>query len=150
VIVDGTVSPRWSSRAQERMSLLREDYAFLGQDNETVLIPQGSNEIRWFTFAGNTHNLALADAIRNAGFDDVKTSDFGIRICSTPSVRHLFEILDSLTAEQVWDDFNIPEDYLEHLKFSECLPHKLAAGIMKTRLLDIPTLKAILSETKTR
>jgi hypothetical protein len=55
------VSDRWSSRAQERISSLRNEHSFLDLTADAVLVMQEANEIRLFTFAGNILNLAIAD-----------------------------------------------------------------------------------------
>ena len=144
LLTENAVSDRWSSRAQERISSLRNEYGFLDRTADAVLVVQEANEIRWFTFAGNILNLAIADSIRQHGYDDVRVSDFWICIKDTPDHQLLFEKIDGFNAEAVRSAFRVPEEYLKQLKFSECLPQPYAAEIVKDRLLQPACLRNML------
>lgn len=100
-----------------------------------MLVAPGTNEIRWFTFAGNILNLALADTIRQHGYDDVRVSDYWICVRETTDHACLFEKIDGFNLEAVRASFRVPEEYLKQLKFSECMPQPYAAEIVKDRLL---------------
>jgi hypothetical protein len=88
---------------------------------------RGANEIRWYTFAGNILNLAIADSLRQHGYTDVRVSDFWICIEDTTDRQLLFDKIDGLNAEAVRAAFRVPEEYLKQVKFSECLPEPYAA-----------------------
>jgi hypothetical protein len=92
-----------------------------------VLVAPGTNEIRWFTFAGNIVNLAIADTIRQHGYDDVRVSDYWICVKECADHMRLFEKIDGFSAEAVRTAFRVPEEYLKQLKFGECLPQDCAA-----------------------
>jgi len=113
-----------------------------------VLVAPRQNEIRWFTFAGNIVNLAAADSIRQRGYDDVRTSDFWIRINGTSDHEVLFNEISRFDFESVRLAFRIPEEYLEQLKFSECLPQHYAEEILKDRLLQRDCLEIMLMAKK--
>jgi ATP-dependent Lhr-like helicase len=136
LLTEDAVSDRWSSRAQERISSLRKEHSFLDRTTDAVLVAPGLNEIRWFTFAGNIVNLAIADSIRQRGYDDVRTSDFWIRINGTTDHEALFNEINRFNFESLRSAFRIPEEYLNQLKFSECLPQPYAKEIVKDRLLQ--------------
>ena len=72
---------------------------------------QEAGEIPWYTFAGNTINLAIADALRQRGHDDVKTSDFCIRVGGTSDHEQLRAEIDRLSPEAIRDTFEIPSEY---------------------------------------
>jgi ATP-dependent Lhr-like helicase len=145
VLTDEKVPERWSSRARERMASLRQDHDFLNNGADILLVTRDTNEIRWFTFAGNILNLALADAIRRHGYDDVRSTDYWIRVADTTDHQHFINEIDSLDAREIRSAFRIPKDYLEQLKFSECLPEKLTEEMMKDRLLQLFRLDALLA-----
>jgi hypothetical protein len=126
LLTEDAVSDRWSSRAQERISCLRNEHSFLDRTADAVLVVLGSNEIRWFTFAGNILNLAIADTLRQNGYGNVRVSDFWICIKDTTDHQLLFEKIDGFNAEAVRAAFRVPEEYLKQLKFSECLPQPCA------------------------
>jgi ATP-dependent helicase Lhr and Lhr-like helicase len=144
LLTEDTVSDRWSSRAQERISSLRSEHSFLDLTADAVLVVPGANEIRWFTFAGNILNLAIADSLRQHGYTDVRVSDFWICIKETTDYQPLFEKIDGFNAEAVRAAFRVPEEYLKQLKFSECLPQPYAAKIVKDRLLEPARLETLL------
>ena len=108
----------------------------------------GANEIRWFTFAGNILNLAIADTLRQHGYTDVRVSDFWICIKDTTDYQPLFEKIAGFNAEAVRAAFRVPEEYLKQLKFSECLPQPFAAEIVKDRLLEPARLEALLRKCR--
>jgi ATP-dependent Lhr-like helicase len=143
LLTEDTVSDRWSSRAQERISSLRSEHSFLDRTADAVLVVLGANEIRWFTFAGNILNLAIADILRQHGYE-VRVSDFWICIKDTTDHQLLLEKIGGFNAEAVRAAFRIPEEYLKQLKFSECLPQPYAAEILKDRLLEPARLEALL------
>jgi hypothetical protein len=109
-----------------------------------VLVEQRLNEIRWFTFAENIVNLAIADSIRQRGYDDRRSSDFWIRINGTTDHEVLFNEINRFNFESVRSAFRIPVEYLKQLKFSECLPQSYAKEIVKDRLLQRGNLETIL------
>ena len=108
---EDAVSARWSSRAQERISSLRNEYSFLVRTADAVLVVQGTKEIRWFTFAGNILNLAIADSIRQHGYDDVWVSEFWICVKNTTDHQRLFEKIDGFNSEAIRAAFRVPEEY---------------------------------------
>ena len=146
LLSDTRVSPRWSSRAKDKIASLRTDYEFLDRSSGVALVVQEANELRWFTFFGTVINLALTDAIRRRRYDDVKVSDFWIRVSGTTDHLRFFDTIESLTPEIVRECFQVPAEYLDELKFSECLPQHHAEGIMKERLLPLHILRSVLGQ----
>ena len=122
----------------------RNEFGFLDRTADTVLVAPGTNEIRWFTFAGNILNLAIADTIRQHGYDDVRVSDYWICVKDTTDHARLFEKIDGFNVEAIRAAFRVPEEYLKQLKFSECLPQPYAAEIVKDRLLQPALLETML------
>jgi ATP-dependent helicase Lhr and Lhr-like helicase len=129
---------------RKEISSLRNEYSFLDQTADAVLVVQGANEIRWFTFAGSTLNLAIADTIRQHGYDDVRVSDFWIRVKDATDYQLLFNEISRFNFESVRSAFRVPEEYLKQLKFSECLPQYCAEDIVKVRLLQSSWLETLL------
>ena len=148
VLASQEVSQRWSSRAQEKLISLRQEHDFLEKPGDAVVVIQQTNEIQWFTFAGNVLNLAIADALRLQGYNDVKVSDFCIRVSDTTDYQRLLQDIDHLSAETVRAAFRIPEEYLNQLKFSECLPKRAAEEMMKDRLLQPGGIETVLGTNK--
>jgi len=148
LLADDGLSPQLSSRAQDKLSSLRGEYAFLDELGDAIVVTREPDEICWFTFAGNILNLAIADELRQRGYDHVKVSDFCIRVCGTVDHQKLSAEIDRLSPEAVRVAFEIPSEYLSQLKFSECLPKQIAEEMMKDRLLRLGCLKALLGNKR--
>ena len=148
VLADDAVSARWTTRAKDKMASIRQEHAFLKQKTDSLVVLQDTHEIKWFTFAGNIHNLAIADALRAEGYDDVTVSDFWIRLKGATDYQQLLEKIGTLTPEIVCAAFRIPEEFLEQLKFNQCLPHSLAVSLLKERLLKAPALQSVFAKAR--
>ena len=148
LLASEAVSKRWSSRATEKIAALRLENDFLREAQDAVVVTRQANEIRWFTFAGNMLNLSLADAIRQIGYENISVSDFWIRVNETTDNERVFSNLDRLSPEAVRSAFRIPEDFLNQLKFNECLPPHIAEEILKERSLDLGLLEKVLTANR--
>ena len=89
------------------MKSLHDDYAFLGKNADSILVLKDQSKIEWYTFAGNTLNLALADALRSKGFEDISANDFSIRINGTTDHQRLSSAIEKLTTEFVFSAFRV-------------------------------------------
>ena len=92
--------------------------------------------------------LRTCDALRKQGYDDVKVSDFCIRVNNTTDYQRFLHDIDLLSTEAVRAAFRIPEEYLSQLKFNECLPKRAAEEMMKDRLLQLGRLKTVLKRNR--
>lgn len=135
-------SSRWTVRAKETFSSLRNQYDFLRPDADVVVTDRQLNEVWWFTFAGGIINTAFSDVILAQGFDDVSTSDFWVRAAGTVDARRLVEAVQSKEAIEVRSSFQIADEFLDNLKFNECLPPAMAHDILRERLLSLDELGA--------
>ncbi len=129
------VSERWSNRARSTFESQRSQHDILQPEADVVLSDRDLNEVRWFTFSGGMINTALADVIGESGIEDVSVSDFWIRAAGTIEARRVIDAVKSQTAEDIIECFKVSEDYLDNLKFNECLPEDIAQAILRARLL---------------
>jgi len=139
------VSERWSSRATDAMQSLRTQYDFLRPEADVVVTDRELDEVRWFTFAGGVINTAISDVIRAQGFDDVVASDFWIRVAKTSGGRQIVETARSKGAAEIKASFQIADEFLDNLKFNECLPSELAHEILRDRLLSLEEISKTVS-----
>ena len=96
LLTEDAVSDRLEFTGAGENFLSSQRVQFSGSNRRRSARSAGTNEIRWFTFAGNILNLAIADSIRQHGYDDVRVSDFWICIKDTTDHRALFEKIDEL------------------------------------------------------
>lgn len=129
------VSERWSNRARSTFESQRSQHDILQPEADVALSDRDLNEVRWFTFSGGMINTALADVIGESGIEDVSVSDFWIRAAGTIEARRVIDAVKSQTAEDIIECFKVSEDYLDNLKFNECLPEDIAQAILRARLL---------------
>lgn len=137
-------SDHWTHRAKTQFASLRSQYAFLRPEADVVLTDREKGEFRWLNFAGAWLNTALADAIGANSVADVSLGDFWIRAPGPENARRMVEIIGSLEAAEIRNNFKIADEYLDNLKFNECLPADLAHEILRERMIRIEELKATL------
>ena len=135
LLTNDHVSERWSNRARSTFESQRSQHDILQPEADVALSDRDLNEVRWFTFSGGMINTALADVIGESGIEDVSVSDFWIRAAGTIEARRVIDAVKSQTAEDIIECFKVSEDYLDNLKFNECLPEDIAQAILRARLL---------------
>lgn len=120
-----TDSPvKFTKRAQELMEELREEYAWV-EPKKTFLIAYQSSGVIWWTFAGQLVNAALADSLGDqagkVAFDNLTVSFSGGVVVEELKVAIRDKVI------RVSNDLEVPldDDFIEELKFGECLPQRL-------------------------
>ena len=137
-------SARWTHRAKTAFVGLREEYGFLRPETDVAVTDRDRNEVRWFTFAGRLANVALADALGSKGTVSPSPSDFGIRITGAGEALRAIGMVRSQSGSEIRASFEIAQDYLEKLKFSECLPAEMARQIVRDRLFRLEDIEPVL------
>lgn len=146
VLTAGENSPRWSNRAIDRISEMRQAFTWLRTHCTSVL--QGDdNAAEWWTFAGNRANATLARQLME-GIDskvnyDSFTLTFEPRVTHCEIERAIATIRDCDAAEMrpAVDSFAI-----DGLKFSACLPIELAREMLERRMQDQESTRHVLNE----
>jgi ATP-dependent Lhr-like helicase len=138
-------SERWTPRAKAIFDALRVQYGFLRGDADVVVTNREQNEVCWFTFSGGLVNTALTAAMKVKGVTNVSVDDFLIRATETTNAQRMIDAVRSSGLSQIQECFRIADDYLEDLKFSECLPSEMAHEILRDRLLCDEEIKATLA-----
>ncbi len=145
LLTNDRVSDRWTGRARNAMESLRAQYECLRPEADVAMSDRELNEVRWFTFSGGMINTALADIISAAGFENVSVTDYWIRTTGTTHARRMVEAVQSRQAREIRECFKVAEDYLDNLKFNECLPGDLAQAILRDRLLREEEISATMA-----
>jgi ATP-dependent Lhr-like helicase len=144
VLTGEVISACWSTRARQAIDSLRAEYAFLHTESDVVLRNRQSDGCLWYTFAGGVMNTALADSFRACGVNEVSSGDFWVKLSDAGDGRDLVGRVRSMSADQVIRSFVVSEEFLENLKFSECLPRPLAEALLRTRMLSVKVIQAVL------
>ena len=124
VLVRNDSPVKFTRRAQELMEELREEYAWV-ETKKTFLVTYDNGSVIWWTFAGQLVNAAfahaLADQAGKVAFDNLTVSFSGGVIGEALKVAIREKVVQAL------DGLAIPldDDFVEELKFGECLPQRL-------------------------
>lgn len=145
LLVSDHVSGRWTARACDMFASVRAEYGFLVSGSDVVVGDSEARDVRWYTFAGGLVNTALADKLKSNGFDDVAATDFCIRIEGTTDALGVIELIQSADAEEIYSGFMIVDDFIENLKFNECLPSYLTHALIRERLLNIEDVNEVMT-----
>jgi ATP-dependent Lhr-like helicase len=126
----------WSKRARQQIHEVRKEFAWLDPDG-TVIVRAKSDEAEWWTFAGTGANAALADELSEATKSRNNHDSFTVTFASHVSLKAIEQALSALRLRDVSEMCGaVGEQAIAGLKFSECLPHDLALGMLRTRLSD--------------
>lgn len=141
LLTSDAISERCTSRSRDAFASIRNQYEFLRPEADVVVTDREKDEVRWFTFAGGMINTLFSDVIRAQGFDNVVASDFFVRVSGTTDGRGIVEAVRSSEIAQLRSTFTIADEFLDKLKFNECLPDELAEEILKDRLLNLEEIE---------
>ena len=149
VLTHPQVSPLWSNRSRQTMESLRAEYAFLHAERDVVFSNAQNNECRWFTFAGGVINTALADAVRACGVNEVSSSDFLVKITEATGGHSLVDRIRHKAADEIVASFIVSDEFMEKLKFYECLPKPMVQELLRGRMLNQEDIQATLDRNVT-
>ena len=149
VLLDEEMAPTWSRRAQDVMTRLREDHAFV-HDAPAPLVSE-TNCTRWWTFGGGRANTLLAALLQSRLGEKVTANNLAIQFTSDAAqsdvairegIQGLGEpgAISSATARAL-----LPESALARLsKFQPCLPDSLQEELAVRKQLDVVGAQALL------
>jgi ATP-dependent Lhr-like helicase len=130
------VAPCWSRRAVLRMGMIRGEYSWLAGHNANVLL-SCSGEVAWWTFAGGRANAALAFRLSRDLDLRVSSDNFAVRFPPQQGLDLAEEAVRGLRgSDPAGIEPPVNGQALDGLKFAECLPEDLAAGVLQARLSD--------------
>ncbi|MBI3800153.1 MAG: ATP-dependent helicase [Deltaproteobacteria bacterium] len=134
----------WSHRARQQIAEVRQEFAWL-DDAATAVVRSESGEAVWWTFAGVKANATLACELSRTVKNRVTYDSFTLTF-----EPHLsFDVIGQALAELQARDISkmrpaVEEQAIDGLKFSQCLPHDLAAHVLEARLRDPAAVESML------
>jgi len=109
-----------STRSQNLLEGLQEEFGWLEGGGTTLLIDSDGNA-NWWTFAGRLLNSALAETLA-AEADKVSVDNLCITFSHTYDTEALVKKIREIIAGPSSDiALSLEEDFIQELKFSECL-----------------------------
>jgi ATP-dependent helicase Lhr and Lhr-like helicase len=143
LLADDATQPIWSQRATAQLNEIRTDYPWASAD-ATSIVRHSSGQVRWWTFGGGIANRLLADHLRLKG--EVRADNLSIRFTTSLPLNDVEALIGPLQEERIEP---VPtKDAIEGLKFSECLPPRIAAEVFSARFNDAEAVRKIVGEPK--
>ena len=145
-------SPRWSNRCAAQMETLRDDYRARGVESTNFVYDQAEDRLVWWNFAGRFLNEAFANLLENAAGIEARFDDYCLRLPHETDGSRAKRILrDALADPEALRNLPISKQWLDGLKFSECLPESLAAAAARGRVQvseeAVAELRSVLTTT---
>jgi ATP-dependent Lhr-like helicase len=145
VLADRTPQIGWSRRARERVADLRQGFGWLGADEGTILLREGTRNTTWWTFAGQLANDALASYLERSGYAASSTGNLALTFRDERAgLSDAIEKMRRIAPEALLPP--VRDEAVSRLKFSRCVPQDLARRSLETRLADTVAVKAVLAE----
>ena len=135
VLISGVSSNRWSNRCSDQMTSLRDEYLARGVESTNCIYDQVEDHMIWWTFAGRFINETFVSLLeREAGIEG-KFDDYSLRFPrETDGARVKETVREAMTNPEVLRQLPISKEWLDGLKFSDCLPEALAAAAARGRV----------------
>lgn len=122
-----------TQRAAQLMEELREEYDWV-EPAKTFLIAYDTNNITWWTFAGKLVNAAIASALEQEAekvtSDNLSVSFTGGGLTQSSLRQAIANIVIAHPEDVV---LPLEEEFLQELKFGECLPNSAKEGELRER-----------------
>jgi ATP-dependent Lhr-like helicase len=134
-----------SQRGSKRLTQIRSEHPWVRQD-ATSLVVDGGGRARWWTFAGWRANLWLAQAAADLRRDVAAIDDLTVALDPGATPGQLRQAISDTTEESIDLTPWLAAEAVDGLKFSECLPHSLAAEVVTRRLADPESTARALGE----
>lgn len=145
VLATGRGPGALSRRATEHLAKLSAEFPWVDGES-TAVVRNGSGELRWWTFAGLRANAALSEALGALVEPRGRADNLAIPLRPDVGPGDLRARLRQLRAEDLAGALYIPDEAVEGLKFSVCLPAWLAQRTLRSRLADVSGVRQVLAE----
>ncbi len=135
VLLSEDRSTRWSDRCRTKMGNLRNEFRARGAESHGCVCDQAENHVIWWNFAGRFLNEAFASVLDTGANIEARFDDFSLRFtyetdvtAIRSAIRRLLDNPDALR------QLPISKQWLDGLKFSDCLPERFAATAARGRI----------------
>ncbi len=139
VLIEGMSNHLLSKRAREALAAEREDFVWVAQALTVLAIDDSSDRSRWWSFAGDRYNSAVAEKLRQPGLR-VSSDALGVTLHRASDSRALAEAivteLDEArvkVASSLDGEGQVIEQSISVLKFAESVPDVLLAKLSQLR-----------------
>jgi len=135
----------WSQRARTQIEAMRSAFPWLTMDGSAIVTGEDDGGVKWWTFAGQKANAALAPAMATLTKTRTTSDSLSIEFDQPPAPDALqlaVEQLRSCDPGTLLPKVN--HEALEAMKFSDCLPQPLALHVLGMRRRDPMAVEHVL------
>jgi len=134
-LVSDEISCRWSNRAKSQIQVLRDEFRVIGVGDSGSVFVKLEDQLVCWSFAGRFLNEAIAGVLMDKKIGEAVFDDYGIRLQSDTDQALASQVVsETILDPYALEDLPISQDWLDGLKFSECLPAKFALKAAKGRI----------------
>ena len=134
-----------SRRARSRLDEIRQRFPW-ADAGSTAVVRDPAGTSRWWTFAGIRANAMLGELLGTLGAPTARDANLSIRLRDGVAFEELQGRLDAASADVTKCAFPVSDDAVDALKFSACLPRRLAVRTLQERGADRDAVRACLGE----
>ncbi len=145
VLSTGEVSVPLTARGKNMLEEIIETMPWV-EDSGSAVVRTKDGKLRWWTFAGLAANSEIAAAIGEHHNSGSRPQNFYISLQQRASSDAVRQCVKSMRAEEFAVEDDTPDEVLDGLKFSACLPKYLALRTARERMSDPAAIKACLEE----
>jgi hypothetical protein len=142
VLREGLTDALLSQRATTALIGLRDEFSWVRTDATTLVVESTRDRCRWWSFAGDRYNVAIANQIRVPGLR-VSSDGLGVTIFRRSAAEgHTDSLRAAILAAQL-DIANVGyqlsafdasvDETINAMKFAECVPLSLLARLSGER-----------------
>ena len=132
-----------SRRAAERLAVLREEFRWVSQGDDTVVVQQPDGRVSWWTFAGSAANVWLALLMDDLRDRTSQTDPLEIRLAPGARAEQVRDRIAGADLDALQLSERVVDGAVEQLKFHEALPQLLARRVVTERLDATPVVTAV-------
>jgi ATP-dependent Lhr-like helicase len=109
-----------STRSQSLLAELKEEFGWL-EKGKTTLVVDNDGNVNWWTFSGRLLNAAFSEMLAVEA-DNISSDNLCITFSHIYNIDALvMKIKDLMAGESEAISLSLEEDFIQELKFSECL-----------------------------
>ena len=145
VLAENSLGTDISRRARSKLDEIRQSFPWVDSKG-TAVVRDPAGASRWWTFSGIRANTMLGELIGTLRLPTSRDSNLSIRLRDGVAFEELRRRLDDAPADVKECVFPVADDAVDSLKFSACLPRRLAVQTLQERGSDRDAVRACLSE----
>ena len=139
VLIDGLDNAYLTNRSREALAAVREEFSWVNQAETVLVVDDEADRSRWWSFAGDRYNAAIAERLRQPGLR-VSSDGLGVTMQRGSSAEALASAViaslksarEAVAAGAERTD-SVIEQSVSALKFAEAVPASLLAGLSRRR-----------------